>query len=123
MINPIYRLPEIQFVGGESQLLIFDLETVTGKEFDAARCKVNLAIIPFINKRGTPVVAKEAEKKRGTKGVYSIIQFDLYPEDTAKLVGEYIYQVTIVDEDGIAEIPSQGIMHISKNINTGYITG
>lgn len=123
MINPIYNLPEIQFVGGESQTLIFTFETVTGKDFDASRCRVNLALIPFVNKRGNPVFNKDAELKRGTKGVYNIAQFDLASEDTVKLVGAYVYQITIVDEDNISEIPSQGIMHISKNIHASYITG
>ena len=123
MINPIYNLPEIQFVGGESQILLFNLVSNAGRAFDAKGCKISLALIPFINKRGNPVVIKEAELIEGARGMYNIARFELKPNDTVHLVGEYIYQITIINEDNISEIPSQGIMHIVKNIHTNYITG
>ena len=41
--------------------------------------------------------------------------------ESVNLFGKYIYQITIQDRDGEVEIPSQGIMYITNNIDKGII--
>ena len=45
-------------------------------------------------------------------GAKNIASVDLIPDDTLGLYGKYIYQITIKDIDGEAEIPNQGFLLI-----------
>jgi len=45
----------------------------------------------------------------------------LDPLDTVDLCGKYIYQITIKDINGNIEIPKQGILFITNNINKSFI--
>ena len=121
MINPIYNLPDIKFVGGESQRFVFDLVTIYDSKFDAKNCDVGFAIINYANKNGKPVVVKSMETVEDNNGFFSIITVKLDPQDTLNMHGRYIYQISIRDPEGNTEIPGQGLMDILKNIHTSFI--
>lgn len=125
MINPIYNLPEINFIGGESQTFVFNLYTPLGKPFDANGCTIGFAIINYVNKNGVPILVKEApdvEVQLGESGVPNILIVNLLPEDTVYFQGRYVYQITIVDPYGETEVPGQGIINIVRNIHQSFIT-
>ena len=121
MIHSIYTLPEISFVGGESQSLFFNLRTREGNEFDATECTVDFAMIHYTNKNGMPIFTKQADIKPGNSGVLSIAVVDILPEDTIDLYGRYVYQITISDFAGQTEIPGQGLIDITRNIHPDFI--
>lgn len=125
MINPIYTLPEINFIGGESQTLIFNLYTLSGTPFDANGCTFGFAIINYVNKNGVPLLIKESPDVKvqlGESGVPNIVVVNLLPEDTVDFQGRYVYQITVLDSYGETEIPGQGIINIIRNIHQSFIT-
>ena len=122
MIHAIYNLPEMSFIGGESQTLIFNLLTYDGNDFDASECDVGFALIHYSNKNGIPILTKKANILEGDEGIMNIANFDLLPEDTLGLYGRYVYQITISDAYGNTEIPGQGIIDITRNIHPNFIT-
>ena len=121
MVNSIYTLPELSFIGGESQTLLFNLLTLSGTDFDASGCNVGFAVIHYANKNGLPILTKEVEIVEGKNGVMNIAQVDIEPEDTIGLYGRYVYQITVVDYYGVTEIPGQGIINITRNIHPDFI--
>lgn len=121
MINPIYNLPDIKFVGGESQYFVFDLITLNDTKFDTKGCDVRFAIINYANKNGAPIVVKPMESLEDEEGFFSIVTLKLSPEDTVGMHGRYIYQISIRDPRSDIEVPGQGLMDIAKNIHTKFI--
>lgn len=77
MINPIYTLPDMSFVGGESQTFLFNLLTSAGKSFNASDCTVAFAIVNYANKNGTPILIKYADIIMGEEGLMSIASEEL----------------------------------------------
>lgn len=122
MINKIYNLPEIYFIGGETQTLLFNLCTVGGNDFDASNCKVEFALIHYANKNGIPLLVKSAEILEGKNGIMNVASIDMTPDDTLELSGRYVYQLSICDAYNNAEIPGQGIIQITRNIHPEFIT-
>lgn len=52
------------------------------------------------------------------EGTYdNVLTVTLSPTETVDLSGKYIYQIIIRDIDGDVEIPKQGILYITNNIN------
>ena len=112
--NP-YVLPTIEFVGGETQELLFNMYFYQGKK--------PFSIVSFNNKNGSPILRKDMtvlENQDGTS--LNVLSVELTPEETYKLSGKYIYQISIKDVSGNIEIPKQGLMYIINNINKGFIT-
>ena len=122
MLNPIYNLPEIQFVGGETQKFAFRLFTPGGLPFDANGCNVDFAVVNYANKNGLPIFTRQATLLFGDDGIKNLAQVVLNARDTALLYGRYIYQITITSADGTTEIPGQGIMNITRNIHADYVS-
>jgi len=125
MINPIYNLPEINFIGGESQTFLFHLYTVMGTPFDANGCTLAFSIINYVNKTGFPILVKEGEDipiQIGKGGIPNIAVVTLTPEDTVHFHGRYVYQISIMNSYDETEIPGQGIMDITRNIHQSFIT-
>lgn len=124
MQTTIYTLPEISFIGGETQELYFHLKE-TGemgrKSFDAGGSNVDFAICNYSSKTGTPILSYSPTLAADENGIESIITLTIPKEDTVSLAGKFIYQITIIDADGNAEIPNQGIMNIVKNIHQDFI--
>lgn len=110
LIQSIYTLPEISFVGGETQRLTFSLFSHLGTPaeypYDATGCTVNFSLIGYNNKIGVPILSKQATIRQDTMNINSLADVDLEPADTAALYGKYIYQLTIKDSDGNVGIPN-----------------
>jgi len=58
MVSPIYNLPTLDFVAGETQSFRFHLLTAANSPYDANACDVAFAIINYTNKTGTPLIVK-----------------------------------------------------------------
>ena len=122
MQTTIYTLPEISFVGGETLEFSFHLKNYKGEPFDASGSNINFAICNYSNKTGTPLLSYTPTLLADESGEASVVVLTIPKEDTATLAGKFIYQITIVDLSGNAEIPNQGIMNIAKNINQEYVS-
>lgn len=121
MQTTVYTLPEISFVGGETQEFNFHLKNHRGERLDASGSNINFAICNYSNKTGEPILSYTPELLADETGVASVVILKIPKEDTALLYGKFIYQITIVDASGSSEIPNQGIMNIAKNINQEYV--
>ena len=117
-----FTLPTIDFVGGETETLVFNL-------YDKNRDPVNLAagsqcgfaITPYTMRSSTPIVIKSCTIEQGPDGFNNVVSTTLSSSDTLNLSGKYIYQLTI-KSNNLVEIPQQGIIYITRNIHPGYIT-
>ena len=120
--NP-YTLPTIDFVGGETQDLAFNVYFYKDKKpFSLTGCECNFSIVSFTNKLGTPILTKQMESIFNNEGTYdNVLTVTLSPIETVDLSGKYIYQIIIRDIDGDVEIPKQGILYITNNINKNFI--
>lgn len=121
MVSKVYNLPEITFVGGETHDLRFRLFTDTGKVFNASGVNATFSVVYSVNRTGTPVLSKQMTVLADDDGVESILAVTLLPTDTVNLYGKYIYQITIQDMSNEVDIPSQGILGITNNIDKSLI--
>ncbi len=124
------NFPPIEFVGGSAQDLRFHVYWHTLKNpFDLSRCTANFSIVGFTNKRGSTILSKAmtiAKTGVSVDGglVYNKLDVQLTSQDTVALEeGKYIYQISIKENTGKVEIPGQGALYITNNINKRYITG
>lgn len=117
----VYTLPEISFVGGETQEFNFHLKNSSGHDFDASGAQIDFAICNYSNKTGVPLLNYTPTLLADETGVASVVHLVIPKGDTAELSGKFIYQITIIDISGDAEIPNQGIMNIAKNIHQDYV--
>lgn len=114
----IYTLPEITIVGGQSKTLGFNLWTSGRERFDADGCNGNFSVVNYSNKSGDVVISKPVTFESGDDpNVHSVATVELLSADTATLFGKYVYQLTIQDGEGNAEIPNQGILYVAYNVN------
>lgn len=126
--NP-YMLPTIDFVGGSSQELVFHTYFRNIKNpFDLSQYSANFSVINYVNKNGTPVISKSMRITDGERDpdgnlVPNILRVTLVPGDTVNLTGKFIYQISVKGAGGMVEVPSQGIIYITNNINKKYISG
>lgn len=124
-----YTLPSIEFVGGSEQDLRFHVYFHTLKNpFDLSKCTANFSIVGFTNRRGSTILTKAmtiAKDSVPVDGglVYNMLDVNLTSADTVALDGKYIYQISIKENTGRIEVPSQGVLYITNNINKRYITG
>ena len=51
----IYTLPELNFVGGATQELRFNLKDKDLNDFDATGCSANFAVCEYKDKQATPL--------------------------------------------------------------------
>lgn len=118
-----YTLPTIDFVGGETQDLAFHVYFYQGKRpFSLSGCSCNFSIVSFRNKTGTPILTKAMKSITNDDGTAdNVLTVTLLPAETVDLCGKYIYQIIIRDIDGDVEIPKQGILYITNNINKTFI--
>lgn len=121
MLNRIYNLPELNFIGGDSKRIRFTLHTPVGEDFDASKCELGFAIINYANRNGIPaVLKKDIPLEYGESGVKNVVVVNLESDDTKLLYGKYIYQLTI-KYNNETDIPGQGIMNITRNIHTSFL--
>lgn len=119
-----YELESIDFVGGQTRELGFNLYYLTSaKLFSLSGCTANFAVVNFINRKGTTILTKAMEVSLNAEGtVDNKLIVTLDAKDTVDLEGKYLYQITIKDADGSVEIPGQGSFYITNNINKVAIT-
>lgn len=118
-----YPLPTIDFVGGETQELAFHAYYYSGKQpFSLARCTANFSIVSANNKMGAPILSKDMRVSLSDgSSVDNVLTVTLTPSETVNLYGKYIYEIQIRDSGGDVEIPKQGVLYITNNINKGFI--
>lgn len=122
-MEPIYNLPKIQFVGGETQELCFRLKSPSGRYYTAEGMTVNYAVRKYGKIDEPPVINKTAEITLEANTMHSVIEIRLDSNDTLALDGRYVYQITVAGDNGIIEIPGRGILEITRNINPDFLTG
>lgn len=117
-----YTLPTIDFVGGETQDLAFNVFFYKEKKpFSLTGCDCNFSIVSFTNKTGVPILSKPMTAIYNDEGsANNVLTVTLRSSDTVDLCGKYIYQIIIKDINGDAEIPKQGILYITNNINKSF---
>ena len=117
MLTP-YTLPTIDFVGGETQDLMFNVYFYKNhRPFSLTGCAANFAIVSFTNKMGTPILTKpmEAIFNEDTT-INNVLTVTLEPKETVGLSGKYIYQIQIQDIGGEGGISKQGpFFFLEKN--------
>lgn len=120
--NP-YTLPTIDFVGGETQDIVFNVYHYTNnRAFSLDGCTANFSVIAFGDKNGTPYISKEMTVLANDENsIDNILSVSLTSADTVDLAGKFIYQITIKDVSGDVEIPKQGILFIINNINKNFV--
>lgn len=118
MINKLFNLPTLSFVGGESKKITMTLRNENGALYNVPGAVVRLTVVSFVNQNETPSIDKsgsgQAEIKRGEAGDWCECEITLTPEDTISMFGKYIYQIKISDVAGNVVCP-QGIMMIRSN--------
>lgn len=121
-----YILPTIDFIGGESQTIVFDLYMKDGRPYeDVSGCTIIFSVAHFLDRQyGSPVIRLDNEGDQvkiftGPQDKINRVKIFLKPEDTLTLSGKYIYQIMIVGGNDKTEIPGQGILLVTKNINYG----
>ena len=123
MRSDIYTLPQITFVAGQSQTLRWRLLTQSKYPFNANDCTGNFAVVDYSDKYSDPLISKPLsfvvdDNKNEVKNIATV---ELLPTDTLGFSGKYIYQIIIKDIKGKTEIPNQGILLISHNINESFL--
>ena len=74
-------------------------------------------MVLYSDKFGKPALSIACTSDIGSEGFENVACLTLATGDTVGLHGKYIYQITIVDMTGEAEIPGQGIFFVSHNID------
>lgn len=124
MLNKMYGLPELCFVGGSSEDLQFNLffNKDNPEPFNIFGGEANFSIVNFLNKNSTPLVSKKMDISMNDEEThYNILRVSLEPSDTVDLFGKFVYQITIRDIDGNVDIPHQGIINIHNNIDKIFV--
>lgn len=117
-----YSLPTIDFVGGETQELLFHAyaPSATGRvPFSLSHCRAFFTVVDFLNKSGRPVMGPIDMKVRvNGDGTDNLLFIKIPDIMTKNLEGKFVYQITIQEPStGDTDIPRQGIMLITRNIN------
>ena len=118
-----YTLPTIDFVAGETQDFAFYTYFYKRHQpFALSGCTANFSIVSITNKTGGPILTKPMDSHLNDDvTAENVLAVTLDPLDTVDLCGKYIYQITIKDINGNIEIPKQGILFITNNINKSFI--
>ena len=118
--HKIYSLPTIDFIAGAVQNLVFYVyENQDGVPYDLTNCTAQFAVSEYNNRNGEPVISK-AMRVDAAENKLSV---QLTSYETVKMAGKYIYQISIkLDAMSIeADIPGQGILDVSVNIDKNVI--
>ena len=115
-----YKLPAIDFVGGEQQDYKFYIYDRNQEAFDLTGYTAEFAVQSYTNKNGTTLIRKSMTIAT-SYGMPVLLTVSLTKSDTVNLYGKYIYQITIKDSEGKPLIPSQGTMYITNNIDRAFL--
>lgn len=118
-----YQLPTIDFVGGETQDLAISVYFYKNKKpYSLSGCTSSFSIVSLRNKTGAPILTKPMGISFSNDGsINNVLTVTLEPAETVDLAGKYIYQIQIKDIDGDVEIPKQGLLYITNNIDKSFI--
>ena len=118
-----YILPTIEFVGGETQELVFRALSYRSRApFDLSGGSANFSVTPFVAKFGEPILSRTMTLSADAGGAgKNVLSVTLSPADTLGLYGKFIYQISVQDAEGETEIPKQGILYITNNINKSFL--
>ena len=118
-----YSLPTIDFVGGSTQEFEFNVYFCHEKKpFSMSGCECIFSIVSFTNKTGSAIISKKMEIGYNSQTeTDNVLTVTLDSSDSVDLFGKYIYQITIRDVDGVVEIPKQGILYITNNIDKQFL--
>lgn len=130
MNNPIYQLPTIEFIGGETTTIVFNLWALSPNEkpnkglpYNANGCTVTFSLIDSNNKTGNPLLSKKCTLLSEEDGTSPRASVTISPSETVNQSGRFIYQITVRNGAGETEIPGQGIAYINLNIDRSLISG
>lgn len=121
MRNDIYTMPSIVFVAGQSNTIKWNLYTRAKTPYNAQGCTGNFSVVDYSDQEGDPLINKALSFSKGIENVINVASVNLAPRDTLELDGKYIYQIIIKDIYNEAEIPNQGFLLITHNINAAYL--
>lgn len=122
----VFTLPNIQFVGGSTQDLLYKVYAHKTKyPFDLNGCTAEFSIVNYLNRYSDPLVRRSMTIIKGDNDdfgdvVNNMLKVKLLPGDTKNLHGKFIYQITIKGSDGTVEIPNQGLAIITNNIDKAF---
>lgn len=116
-----YSLPELSFISGESQNLVFRLFTEQNQPVDAGDITCSLSAIPYGNINAVPVLTKSGVIVNAGGNEKAYIKVLLEPNDTISLSGKYIYQISLKDYLDNIEL-YQGILTIFHNVDKNFIS-
>ena len=122
MLNNVFTLPEIAFIGGSTEKLSFNLIKPNKQPYVDVD-GVKFSVISYSNRDySNPVFVLENENDGvivdiDDEQTYSRVIITIGRDLTKTLSGKYIYQLEIMDATGKSEIPGQGIITITRNIN------
>lgn len=105
-----YELSETDFVAGTYKIFEMHPKNKKNEPADLSNAQVYFSVSDYIN-LGTPLISKSGKVVEGTTA-YA----ELTTEESAKLSGKYIYQFTIVDQDGPAYC-AKGLLTVWSNID------
>ncbi len=121
----MYALPLIDFVGGSTREFAFHCYHHRLKlPCDMSFCTAEFSIINYMVKHGAPLVVKPMDIRDGSAkdgAECNVLAVKLEATDTVDLVGKFVYQISIRDQNGDVEIPGQGIMQIANNIDKPFV--
>lgn len=117
-----FTLPTLEFVGGETQTLIFNLFDAMHNPVDLPNdTACNFAVVGFTNPVGGPLISKTMDILHSqATDMNSMVRVIVESDDTVDLAGKYIYQITLAAATR-SDIPKQGIMYITRNINPAFL--
>lgn len=114
-----FILPELSFIGGESQELVFRLFLQNREPLDASNIECEMSVVAYGNYITEPIVKKIGTSVIGNKNI-SYAKITLDAADTVGLSGKFIYQISLKDKLGNVEL-FQGIMLIFGNTHCDFI--
>ena len=117
-----YKLPTVSFVGGSTQELAFHTYFENnGRPLSMSGCVGYFSIVEYLD-RSLPLLSKTMTiTESPVDATDNILRVELEPSDTIDMVGKFIYQVTIKGDHGDVDIPYQGILYVTQNIDKTII--
>lgn len=116
----IYTLPEITFIGGETQEILFRLKNPAGELHSIYNGAADFSFCPYTYKSGTPSVSIPPYFLDDGNGGTCKILVTIPASETVDRYGKFVYQL-IIKEDSKIIVVCQGLMNIARNINKRYI--
>lgn len=116
-INNSYTLTQIQFIGGSTSDLTFNVKDSSGVVVDLNGATVNWNMRQYGNFFTNSIISKSSTNPSEvliTDAVNGIFKVFLTSSDTTGLSGKFVHQPSITDFTGDTFIPSQGIIVIDK---------